>query len=147
LKAVSLNASPSNGSLFGGDDPGFLKEGVMTYLMAPMSPLYWTTFSLYTLSSLHIYSLWIYLPPVALTYPSRFQHPWYMDQPHMKTCVCYFCLLVSRLHFFYDSFVPSFWELFACTSTVQRSSAVLTWRATYWLRKINLIVMHPFCNQ
>jgi hypothetical protein len=34
-----------NGSFFGGDDRGFLKEGVKTYQMAPMSPLNSPNFS------------------------------------------------------------------------------------------------------
>jgi hypothetical protein len=35
-----------NGSFFGGDDRGFLKEGVKTYLMTPISPLNPPTFLL-----------------------------------------------------------------------------------------------------
>jgi hypothetical protein len=42
-----------NGSFFGCDDRGFLKEVVETYLMAPMSPLNSPTF----FRSSHIYSL------------------------------------------------------------------------------------------
>ncbi len=41
-----------NGSFFVGDDRGILKEGVKTFLMAPMSPLNSPTFF-----HLHIYSL------------------------------------------------------------------------------------------
>jgi hypothetical protein len=50
-----------NGSFFGGDDRGSLKEGVKTYLMAPMSPLNSPIFFfLFFLSSfcLHFYSIW-----------------------------------------------------------------------------------------
>ncbi len=39
---------------YGSDDRGFLKEGVKTYLMAPMSPLVSHKFFF----CLHIYSLW-----------------------------------------------------------------------------------------
>jgi hypothetical protein len=42
-----------NGSFFGGDHRGFLKEGVKTSRMAPMSPLSSPTFFF----CLHIYSL------------------------------------------------------------------------------------------
>ncbi len=40
-----------NGSFFGSDDRGFLKDGVVTYLLVPMSLLNWFC--------LHIHSLWI----------------------------------------------------------------------------------------
>jgi hypothetical protein len=42
-----------NGLFMRGDDRGFLKEGVNTFLMAPRSPL-----NTSTISGLHIYSLW-----------------------------------------------------------------------------------------
>jgi hypothetical protein len=42
----------AEGFVFGGDDRCFLKEGVKTYLMAPISPLQLANFCL------HIYSLW-----------------------------------------------------------------------------------------
>ncbi len=45
-----------NGLVSGGDDQGFLKEGLNTYLMAAMSPLQLPTFIIFF--CLHIYSLW-----------------------------------------------------------------------------------------
>jgi hypothetical protein len=47
-----------NGSFSGGDDRGFLKEGVRTCLVAPMSPLNSLTFNCFCL---HIYSLWVFI--------------------------------------------------------------------------------------
>ncbi len=51
--SICICTSWLNGSFFGGEHRGFLKEGVKAYQIAPMSPLNSSTFF-----CLHIYSLW-----------------------------------------------------------------------------------------
>ncbi len=56
-----------NGSFFGGDDRGFLKEGVKTYLMAPMRPLNSPTFFLSLTSVVYVHD--------GLCFPAARIHP------------------------------------------------------------------------